>query len=100
MKVGIIVAMESELNLLMPLIDHVRETELEGTVFHEGNIGAHQVCVMQCGIGKVNAAMGAMKLIAHFSPECVINSGVAGGTGSGAKVLDVVAGERVAYHDV
>lgn len=100
MKIGIIVAMESELNLLMPLIDHVRETELEGTVFHEGNIGAHQVCVMQCGIGKVNAAMGAMKLIAHFSPECVINSGVAGGTGSGAKVLDVVAGERVAYHDV
>lgn len=93
-------ALDSELNLLKPLIDDVKKIEIAGTVFYEGNVGSHNVCVMQCGIGKVNSAMGTMKLIEHFSPQCVINSGVAGGTGSDAKVLDVVAGERVAYHDV
>ena len=100
MRIGIIVAMESELKLLIPLIDGIEERVVSGTVLYEGKVGEHEVSVLQCGIGKVNAAMGAMKLINNFSPQCVINSGVAGGTGAGAKVLDVVAGERVGYHDV
>ncbi len=100
MRIGIIVAMESELNLLVPLIDNVEKRDMTGSVFYEGNIGANRVCVTQCGIGKVNAALGAMKMINCFSPQCIINSGVAGGTGKDAKVLDVVVGERVAYHDV
>lgn len=63
-------------------------------------MGGKSVAVMQCGIGKVNAAVGAFALIEAFHPDIVINSGVAGGTGSEAKILDVVVGERVAYHDV
>lgn len=100
MRIGIIVALDSELNMLIPLIDGIKETTITGTRFYEGSVGKNEVCIMQCGIGKVNAAVGAMKMITHFAPECIINSGVAGGTGIGAKVLDVVAGERVAYHDV
>jgi adenosylhomocysteine nucleosidase len=56
--------------------------------------------VMQCGIGKVNAAMGTLMLVNHFAPNYVINSGVAGGADSSVNVMDVVAGARVAYHDV
>jgi adenosylhomocysteine nucleosidase len=40
-----------------------------------------------------------LTLIENFHPALVVNSGVAGGTGHGAGILDVVVGERVAYHD-
>ena len=39
MKVGIIVAMGKELNLLLPLIENVEETTVNGFLFHTGRIG-------------------------------------------------------------
>ena len=41
-----------------------------------------------------------MTLINAFLPDYVINSGVAGGADKSVSVMDVVAGARVAYHDV
>ena len=100
MKIGIIVAMRKELDLLLPLLHDSEESRMNGFEFHKGKMGSHNVMVMQCGIGKVNAAMGALMLINSFSPNYVINSGVAGGADQSVSVMDVVAGERVAYHDV
>lgn len=100
MKIGIIVAMQKELQLLLPLLENAKSTTVEGFTFHEGCIGQSEIVAMQCGIGKVNAAMGTMTLISLFHPELIINTGVAGGTGRSAGVLDVVIGTRIAYHDV
>ena len=100
MKIGIIVAMRKELELLLPLLQNSEESRMSGFEFHRGKMGRHDVMVMQCGIGKVNAAMGTLMLVNHFSPNYVINSGVAGGTDQSVSVMDVVAGARVAYHDV
>jgi adenosylhomocysteine nucleosidase len=100
MKIGIIVAMRKELDLLLPLLKDSEESRMSGFEFHRGKIGKHDVMVMQCGIGKVNAAMGSLMLVNHFAPNFVINSGVAGGADKSVSVMDVVAGARVAYHDV
>lgn len=100
MKIGIIVAMRKELDLLLPLLQDSEESRMSGFEFHCGKMGRHDVMVMQCGIGKVNAAMGALMLVNHFAPNFVINSGVAGGADKSVNVMDVVAGEKVAYHDV
>lgn len=100
MKIGIIVAMRKELDLLLPLLHGSEESRMSGFEFHSGKMGSHDVMVMQCGIGKVNAAMGALMLVNHFAPNYVINSGVAGGADRSVNVMDVVAGARVAYHDV
>ena len=100
MKIGIIVAMRKELDLLLPLLKDSEESRMSGFEFHRGRVGQHDVMVMQCGIGKVNAAMGTLMLVNHFSPNFVINSGVAGGADKSVNVMDVVAGARVAYHDV
>lgn len=100
MKIGIIVAMSAEMNLLLPLLDDRHEQIVNGITFECGVIGGHSIVAMQCGIGKVNAAMGALTMIDRYAPELMINSGVAGGTGSDARIMDVVVGERVAYHDV
>ncbi len=100
MKIGIIVAMSKELRLLLPHISDVHSVTINNYEFHTGHIGRHEVIAMQCGIGKVNAAVGTMTLIENFHPSMVINTGVAGGTGSAAKILDVVLADRIAYHDV
>ena len=100
MKIGIIVAMHKELELLLPLLQNSEESRMGGCEFHRGKVGPHDVIAMQCGIGKVNAAMGTLTLINSFLPDYVINSGVAGGADPSVNVMDVVAGDRVAYHDV
>lgn len=98
MKIGIIVAMEKELNLLLPLIHDVSIVTLNDFRFHCGTLNGHDIIAMQCGIGKVNAAVGTLTLIENFHPALVINTGVAGGTGN-ASILDVVVGSEIAYHD-
>ena len=100
MKIGIIVAMRKELDLLLPLLNDSEDSRMGGFEFHRGKMGRHDVMAMQCGIGKVNAAMGTLMLVNHFAPNYVINSGVAGGADLSVNVMDVVAGARVAYHDV
>ena len=100
MNIAIIVAMRKELDLLLPLLENKQETVIDGFTFYQGSVGKHQVVAMQCGIGKVNAAMGALTLINHFGPDKVINTGVAGGADKVVNVMDLVVGSQVAYHDV
>ncbi len=97
---GIIVAMGSELKMLLAEMSSVTEETANGTTYYKGNIGSRDIVAMQCGIGKVNAAVGALTLIERYSPEAIINTGIAGGTGGGADILDVVVGTEVGYHDV
>lgn len=100
MIIGIIVAMGKELDLLLPLIEDLQEpSEINGFKFHTGSLGKHGVIAMQCGIGKVNAAIGTLTMLDSFHPDYIINTGVAGGTGS-THVLDLLVAEGVAYHDV
>ena len=82
MKIGIIVAMDKELRQLRHLFDN-------------GN-----VLVQKCGIGKVNAALGAQQMINKFHPDCIISSGCAGGNGDEINVQDVVVSTELCYHDV
>ena len=95
--------MDKELALLLPLLENRAEVTLGDTLYHTGTIGRHDVIVGKVGIGKVNAALGAAALIDTFHPALVINTGVAGSTGSGnpaAEICDVLLPDRIAYHDV
>lgn len=82
MKIGIIVAMDKELQQLQQ-------------VFKNSDI-----LVEKCGIGKVNAALGAQRMINEFHPDCIISSGCAGGNGDDINVQDVVVSKELCYHDV
>ncbi len=100
MRIGIIVAMEKELNLLTPMIADKNEEEIGGIGYIKGELSGHQVVVCQCGIGKVNSAIRTLSLIENFQPELIINTGVAGGADKSVHVLDIFIAEGVAYHDV
>lgn len=98
--IGIIVAMDKELNLLLPLLDSIREFNKDNYNFYLGSIRDHQVVLLKSGIGKVNAALATRALIEIFAPRFILNSGVAGGVGAGAGILDIVVADKVAYCDV
>ncbi|MBQ0116002.1 MAG: 5'-methylthioadenosine/adenosylhomocysteine nucleosidase [Bacteroidales bacterium] len=100
MKIGIIVAMGKELELLLPMLENPAKEVIDGLSFHTGTVGGNVVVAMQSGIAKVNAAVGAVTMINNYHPDVVINSGVAGGADKSVNVMDIVVGERVAYHDV
>lgn len=100
MKIAVIVAMQKELALMEHMLENAKRTEVIGRPVLTGKIGRHEVALMQCGIGKVNAALGASYLIDMFKPDLVMNSGVAGGASKKVHPLSVVVAETVAYHDV
>ena len=64
-------------------------------LFTDGNVR-----VEKCGIGKVNAALGAQRMINEFHPDVIISSGCAGGNGDDINVQDVVVSSELCYHDV
>lgn len=98
--IAIIVAMQKELDLLLPILSELTEQKADGFTFYKGVIDRHPVVVTKCGIGKVNAAIGSKVLIDLFHPAMIVNTGVAGGTGADAGILDIVVADAVAYHDV
>lgn len=99
MKIGIIVAMQKEQALILPLISEATTVSSGSITYHRGFIGGNEVAVMQCGIGKVNAAVGAVSLIDAFAPDLVINTGVAAGAGDEVAVMDMVIADRLVHHD-
>lgn len=100
MKIGMIVAMSAEFNQLVKLMEGVSDERKSGLAFTVGRIGNHEVMLLQCGIGKVNAAMGATLLIEHYGPDAVMSTGCAGGIDERLNVMDAVVSAELAYHDV
>ncbi len=100
MRIGIIVAMEKELRQLKTLLSSPVTERQHGKEFYKGHIHEHEVILQQCGIGKVNATIGAVEMINAYHPDLVVSSGCAGGASTRLRVTDVVVGTQYAYHDV
>ncbi len=100
MKIGIVIAMDKEFARLSALLQGAQTQEVGGREFTCGIIGSHEIVMHQCGIGKVNAAIGATVLVDHFAPEAVISTGVAGGASTKLNVQEVVVASQTCYHDV
>lgn len=100
MKIGIIGAMSEEVSLLTANLSNISEQKIAGQCFIVGMFKNHEIIILQCGIGKVNAAIGTTLLLHLYQPDYVINTGVAGGLCSSLKVGDIVAYSEVRYHDV
>ncbi|MBR1801447.1 MAG: 5'-methylthioadenosine/adenosylhomocysteine nucleosidase [Bacteroidaceae bacterium] len=100
MKIGILSAMTKEHEQLTVLLADAH-TEQDGRYnFVCGRLGNNTLILLQCGIGKVNAAVGTATLIRRYAPDCIISTGCAGGIDAGLHVMDVVVSTQVAYHDV
>lgn len=100
MKIGILTAMSVEYNQLANMMEQAKEENDGMFKYMTGKIGPHEIVLIQCGIGKVNAAMCSTLLIHRFFPEYVISTGVAGGVDVSIRIMDVVVSTEQVYHDM
>ena len=90
MTVGVICALGIEVEGLKAEME--RRTEITGArmTYTQGTIGGVQVVAVECGIGKVNAAICAQQMIDLFKPDMIINSGIAGALSEQVGIADIV----------
>jgi adenosylhomocysteine nucleosidase len=97
---GIIGAMEIEVKFLIEKLEEKNEEQFSGITYVKGKFCGNEVVVAQCGMGKVNAAVCAQTMILKYSPEIIINTGVAGSVHESAGIYDIVIGEKAVQHDL
>ena len=98
--VGIIGAMEPEIAILKAQLSDMTTVKLADYEFYKGRLADTDVVLVQSGIGKVASAVATTLLISQFKPDCVINTGSAGGFDPELNVGDVVISSEVRHHDV
>lgn len=99
-RIGVICAMESEAKIILAALTEKTEEKVGSILFSRGKIGGKEVILAVCGIGKVFAAMCAEAMILRFSPDCIINSGVAGSLSAELEILDLAISENLVQHDM
>ena len=99
-EVGIIVAMEMELENIEKEMTDKNVVQLSGMRFIVGTLSGKRVVAAQCGIGKVFAAICTQTMILTFSPRIIINTGVAGGLSKNLTIGELVIAKNAVQHDM
>lgn len=98
--IAIIGAMPSELADIRRILGEGEVRRISGFDLYINTYNGKTVVSVCCGIAKVNAAVCTQVLIDNFRPDCVINTGIAGGMNSAVKVCDIVISTEVLPHDL
>ncbi|MBR0464107.1 MAG: 5'-methylthioadenosine/adenosylhomocysteine nucleosidase [Clostridia bacterium] len=98
--IGILGAMAVEVDALKQTCEQKQEKVCAGMTFVSGQLGGQSVVIVQCGIGKVNAAACTQLLISIYSPDLVINVGVGGSLSDNLHYGDIAVATKCVQHDV
>ena len=99
-KIGIIGAMEEEVNILKEHMKDTKVSTIASMVFCEGTLEGKPVVVVRSGIGKVNAAICTQILADKYQVNAVINTGVAGSLRKEINIADIVLSTDALQHDM
>ena len=100
MTIGIIAAMDLELNELKAAMADTETETVSGIEFVRGTVEGRPVVAAVCGIGKVYAAMCAQTMILRYAPDAIVNIGVAGTLTKDLGVMDIAIAGQVCQHDM
>ncbi len=100
MKIGIIGAMEVEVEILKGKMEVKNTVNKASMEFYEGKIGNADVVVVRSGVGKVNAGICVQILADVFGVTHIINTGAAGSLDARINIGDIVLSTDACYHDV
>ncbi len=100
MKIAIIAAMHMECEFFREQLKKTHSSVYLDIKITHAEWAGHEVCLLESGIGKVNATLATEWLAREFNPDLIINTGSAGGIKSGAQVGDFVVADRICQHDI
>lgn len=98
--IGIICALKVEVEGIQKMMENVTTTDYARMTFVKGELNSKEVVAVECGIGKVNAAICAQVMIDLFKPQAIINSGIAGALNDKISIGDIVIAKDVVQHDM
>ncbi|MGZ4112259.1 MAG: 5'-methylthioadenosine/adenosylhomocysteine nucleosidase [Tumebacillaceae bacterium] len=99
-RIGIIGAMQIEIDLILDRLVVNEEHLVAGFPFYLGTLHGKEIVLTRCGVGKVNSASCTQILIDRFHVDCIINTGIAGSLHNEIGIGDVVISSDVTHHDV
>lgn len=100
MKIGIIGAMELEVDTLKEKMEQKEIIKKANMEFHQGTLNGVPVVVVRSGVGKVNAAICTQILADEFQVTNIINTGVAGSLNADLDIGDILVSVDALHHDV
>lgn len=98
--IGIIAAMDVEMNSLRSLMENTETEVISGIRFVRGTLEGKDVVTAVCGIGKVFAALCAQTMILNYQPQSIVNTGVAGTLTDALTIGSVAVSSAVVQHDM
>lgn len=98
-KLGIIGAMDVEVATLKEKMEDMAVTTRAGIEFYDGALAGLPAVVVQCGVGKVNAALCVQILCDCYGVTAIVNTGVAGSLCAELDIGDLVVSHDAMYHD-
>jgi len=98
--IGIIGAMQEEIELLLAKLDGRLTEQHAGIVYHSGVFQGKKVVLTRSGVGKVNAAVCTQILIDRYGVDAIIFTGVAGAVEPQLNIGDIVISTSSMQHDV
>ncbi|MBE5774151.1 MAG: 5'-methylthioadenosine/adenosylhomocysteine nucleosidase [Clostridiales bacterium] len=100
MTIGILGAMQIEVDLLLSKLENTRKEHISGYDYFSGLLCGQNVIIAKCGVGKVNAAVCCQTMILTYKPDLVINTGVAGGLSKKLDIGDIAVAKDLVQHDM
>mgnify|MGYP001154612114 FL=1 len=99
MKIGIIGAMDIEVEELINSMENIKTETISKIDFYQGKLQGKDLVVAKSGVGKVQAALCTQTMILKYAPDTIINTGVAGSLSSDLDIADLVISDGVVQHD-
>lgn len=99
-KIGLIGAMNEEIELLLADMQQNQRSERAGITFYEGIFHGKAVVLCKSGVGKVNAAVTTQILIDAYGVDCILFTGVAGALHPELNIGDIVVSTSCMQHDM
>ena len=98
-RIGIISAMDNEINVLLKKADIEKVDLIGGMEYHVGKLRGKNVIITRAGIGKVRASSGVTAMLIKYNISKVLFTGIAGGVADEPQVLDEIVATRLVEHD-
>lgn len=98
--IGIICALKIEVDGLKQLMENPETVKKAGLEYISGKIFDKDVVLLECGVGKVNAAVGTQIMIDSYKPDVIINLGIAGSLKKEITIGDIVISNDCVEHDM